>query len=66
MQLIDSNIETLCFSFACHIVSSSPIDPPHIRYGRQVTPEGQARRWTWDEVDSPLRTASDRVSFQLM
>ncbi|RCV43027.1 hypothetical protein SETIT_9G262900v2 [Setaria italica] len=42
-------------------VSSSPIDPPHIRYGRQVTPEGQEHRWTWDEVDSPLVTASNKV-----
>jgi len=42
-------------------VSSSPIDPPHIRYGHQVKPESQACRWTWDEVDSSLMTASDKV-----
>ncbi|CAN6293577.1 unnamed protein product [Urochloa humidicola] len=42
-------------------VSSSPIDPPQIRYGRQVTPEGQAPRWTWVEVGSPFATASNKV-----
>ncbi|XP_062205252.1 acylamino-acid-releasing enzyme 2-like isoform X2 [Phragmites australis] len=42
-------------------VSSSPIDPPHIRYGRQMTPEGQAHRWTWDEVSSQWTTASNKV-----
>ncbi|TVU31058.1 hypothetical protein EJB05_22725 [Eragrostis curvula] len=42
-------------------VSSSPVDPPKIMYGCQVTPEGQARTWTWDAVASPLTTASNAV-----
>ncbi|KAF8722822.1 hypothetical protein HU200_021950 [Digitaria exilis] len=41
-------------------VSSSPIDPPRIRYG-QVTQEGQAHRWTWDEVGGPLIGAGSKV-----
>ncbi|GJM84546.1 hypothetical protein PR202_ga00227 [Eleusine coracana subsp. coracana] len=42
-------------------VSSSPIDPLQIMYGCQVTPEDGACRWTWDEVASPLTTASNSV-----
>ncbi|WVZ58981.1 hypothetical protein U9M48_009193 [Paspalum notatum var. saurae] len=42
-------------------VSSSPIDPPSIRYGHKVTPKGQAHRWNWDEITSPLTTASNKV-----
>lgn len=42
-------------------VSSSPIDPPYMKYGRQVTSEGQAHRWIWDDVTSPLMTASNKV-----
>ncbi|KAK3153710.1 hypothetical protein QOZ80_2BG0180130 [Eleusine coracana subsp. coracana] len=42
-------------------VSSSPIDPPQIMYGCQVTSEDRACRWTWDEVASPLTTASNSV-----
>jgi acylaminoacyl-peptidase len=63
MQQIDCNIEISCFSHLLATVSSSPIDPPHISYGRRVTPEGQALRLTWDEVDSPMVTASSKVSF---
>ncbi|KAJ1295574.1 hypothetical protein BS78_01G234700 [Paspalum vaginatum] len=42
-------------------VSSSPIDPPSIRYGRKVTPEGQAHRWNWDEITNPSTAASNKV-----
>ncbi|XP_066384634.1 acylamino-acid-releasing enzyme 2-like [Miscanthus floridulus] len=47
-------------------VSSSPIDPPYIRYGRSVTPEVQAHRWTWDEVTSPLMAANSKVKSLLL
>uniref|UniRef100_A0A0A9DNG0 Peptidase S9 prolyl oligopeptidase catalytic domain-containing protein n=1 Tax=Arundo donax TaxID=35708 RepID=A0A0A9DNG0_ARUDO len=30
-------------------------------YGCQVTPDSQARRWTWNEVASPLTTASNKI-----
>lgn len=45
-------------------VSSSPIDPPSISYGRRlaVTPaEGEARRWTWDEATSPFMASNSKV-----
>ncbi|KAL6883635.1 hypothetical protein ACP4OV_011049 [Aristida adscensionis] len=42
-------------------VSSSPIDPPCIMYGRQVTPEVQTARWIWDEFANPLMETSSKV-----
>ncbi|XP_044410732.1 acylamino-acid-releasing enzyme 2 isoform X3 [Triticum aestivum] len=45
-------------------VSSSPIDPPQIRYGCQAssTEDHDGRcAWVWDEVTSPLTAASDKV-----
>lgn len=50
-------------------VSSSPIDPPSISYGRRlaVTPaEGEARRWTWDEVTSPFMASNSKVKSLLL
>lgn len=41
--------------------SSSPIDPPQIRYGRQVSREYKTCGWVWDEITSPLMTASNKV-----
>ncbi|CAM0947847.1 unnamed protein product [Alopecurus aequalis] len=43
-------------------VSSSPIDPPHIRYGHQASTEDhQTRGWVWDEAKSPLMAISNKV-----
>ncbi|KAL5224477.1 hypothetical protein ABZP36_011116 [Zizania latifolia] len=42
-------------------VSSSPIDPPQIKYGRQVSSKDQTCKWIWDEVNNPLITASNKV-----
>lgn len=44
-------------------VSSSPIDPPQIRYGREASKEDHDGRcaWFWDEVTSPLTAASNKV-----
>ncbi|VAI53529.1 unnamed protein product [Triticum turgidum subsp. durum] len=50
-------------------VSSSPIDPPQIRYGRRVssTEDHDGRcAWVWDEVKSPLTSASDKVPCRLL
>lgn len=42
-------------------VSSSPIDPPQLSYGRQAATEDQICGWVWDEVPSPLMAASNKV-----
>ncbi|XP_044953945.1 acylamino-acid-releasing enzyme 2-like isoform X1 [Hordeum vulgare subsp. vulgare] len=43
-------------------VSSSPIDPPQIRYGRRASTEDHGTHaWVWDEVTSPLTAASNKV-----
>ncbi|KAG8091599.1 hypothetical protein GUJ93_ZPchr0012g18853 [Zizania palustris] len=42
-------------------VSSSPIDPPQIKYGRLVSSKDQTCKWIWDEVNNPLITASNKV-----
>ena len=43
-------------------VSSSPIDPPQIRYGRRASTEDHGTRaWVWDEVTSPLTAASNKI-----
>uniref|UniRef100_A0A0D9XJQ9 acylaminoacyl-peptidase n=1 Tax=Leersia perrieri TaxID=77586 RepID=A0A0D9XJQ9_9ORYZ len=42
-------------------VSSSPIDPPQIKYGHQVSSKDQTCTWVWDEVNNPLMTANKKV-----
>ncbi|XP_015697373.1 acylamino-acid-releasing enzyme 2 [Oryza brachyantha] len=42
-------------------VSSSPIDPPQIKYGRQVPSKDQTCTWFWDEVNNPLMTANNKI-----
>lgn len=44
------------------LVSSSPIDPPQLSYGRQAATEDQICGWVWDEVPSPLMAASNKVN----
>ncbi|KAJ4968380.1 hypothetical protein NE237_015081 [Protea cynaroides] len=43
-------------------VSSSPIDPPQIRYGNTIKKEEHASNtWVWMDVLSPLSTYSEKV-----
>jgi hypothetical protein len=43
-------------------VSSSPIDPPQIKYGHQVSLKDQTCTWVWDEVNNnPLMAANNKV-----
>ncbi|KAF9618650.1 hypothetical protein IFM89_002345 [Coptis chinensis] len=43
-------------------VSSSPIDPPQIKYGSPLDNEGKSSaRWGWTDVSSPIARYSEKV-----
>jgi hypothetical protein len=58
---------TIFISLLTVLVSSSPIDPPQISYGRQAaTEDHQTRGWVWEEVTSPLMAGSNKVPCGLL
>jgi acylaminoacyl-peptidase len=58
---------TIFISLLIVLVSSSPIDPPQISYGREASKEDhQTRGWVWEEVTSPLMAGSNKVPSGLL
>jgi hypothetical protein len=58
---------TIFISLLIVLVSSSPIDPPQISYGREASKEDhQTHGWIWEEVTSPLMAGSNKVPFGLL
>lgn len=47
-------------------VSSSPVDPPRIKYGYHVHSKEQPVHWNWLEVSSPLHRFSDKIRSLLL